>query len=100
MTIKSTSPISYGDPAQPTTPLPTQGMDDIEKIAFCLEKVGQGLENLAKRTAICEDAIRKQPPPGADMIQYKPEGYEKHLNIKEILDDLYSRLNKLEDRLS
>ena len=62
--------------------------------------MGQGLENLAKRTAICEDAIRKQPPPGADMIQYKPEGYEKHLNIKEILDDLYSRLNKLEDRLS
>ena len=41
MPIKSTSPISYGDPAQPTTPLPTQGMDDIEKIAFCLEKVGQ-----------------------------------------------------------
>ena len=99
MPVKSTSPISYGDPSNPTQPLPTAGMDDIEKIAFCLEKVGEGSENLAKRTAICEDAIRKYPKPGPDMIQYKPEGYEKHLNIKEVLDDLYSRLNKLEERL-
>ena len=87
MPVKSSSPISYGDPSNPTQPLPTAG------------KVGEGIENLAKRTAICEDAIRKYPKPGPDMIQYKPEGYEKHLNIKEVLDDLYSRLNKLEERL-
>ena len=99
MPVKSTSPISYGDPSNPTQPLPTAGMDDIEKIAFCLQKVGEGLENLAKRVSISEGAIQKLPPPGADMIQYKPKGYEKHLNIKEILDDLYDRLNKLEDRL-
>ena len=47
MPVKSTSPISYGDPSNPTQPLPTAGMDDMEKIAFCLEKVGEGLENLA-----------------------------------------------------
>ena len=99
MPVKSTSPISYGDVANPNPSLPTQGMDDMEKIAFCLEKVGQGLENLAKRVSITEGAVAKLPPPGADMIQYKPPGYEKHLNIKEILDDLYDRLNKLEDRL-
>ena len=49
MPVKSTSPISYGDPSNPTQPLPTAGMDDIEKIAFCLEKVGEGIENLAKK---------------------------------------------------
>ena len=62
MPVKSSSPISYGDPSNPTpASLPTAGMDDIEKIAFCLEKVGEEIENLAKRTAICEDALRKYP---------------------------------------
>ena len=36
----------------------------------------------------------------ADMIKYKPEGYRDHLNIKEVLDDLYMRINMLEDRVN
>ena len=33
------------------------------------------------------------------MIKYKPEGYEDYLNMRELLDDLYVRLNMLEERI-
>ena len=39
------------------------------------------------------------PEPGANMIKYKPEGYEDYLNMRELLDDLYVRLNMLEERI-
>ena len=39
------------------------------------------------------------PPPGADMVKYKPEGYADHLNLAELFDDLYTRLNMLERRI-
>ena len=72
---------------------------ETEAIAWSLTQLSEAVKNLASRISILETAFNKLPPPGADMIQYKPPGYEKHLNIKEILDDLYDRLNKLEDRL-
>ena len=39
------------------------------------------------------------PQPGPDMLKYKPEGYEDYLNMRELFDDLYVRLNMLEDRI-
>jgi hypothetical protein len=33
------------------------------------------------------------------MMKYKPEGYEDYLNMRELLDDLYVRLNMLEERI-
>lgn len=32
------------------------------------------------------------------MIKYKPDGYDDHLNIKQLFDDLYTRLNNIEGR--
>jgi len=88
------NPISYNDPAgNPTTP---QGESEVDQLAYLLTQVGKAIENLSKRVAQCEGALSKLPPPSADMIQYKPPGSDKYLNIKEILDDLYERLNKLE----
>ncbi|UNH61333.1 hypothetical protein SSZBM1_216 [Synechococcus phage S-SZBM1] len=64
-----------------------------------MEMIGQGLTNLANRIGNIEVAMSKMPEPGADMIKYKPEGYEDYLNVRQLFDDLYVRLNMLEDRI-
>ena len=64
-----------------------------------MEMLSQALTNLANRIGNVEQAMGRMPEPGADMIKYKPEGYEDYLNIRELFDDLYVRLNMLEDRI-
>jgi hypothetical protein len=64
-----------------------------------MEMVSQALTNLATRINNVEQALSRMPEPGANMIKYKPEGYEDYLNIRELFDDLYVRLNMLEDRI-
>jgi hypothetical protein len=65
-----------------------------------MEMIGKSLENLAGRIISIEQALNKFPEPSANMIKYKPEGYEDYLNIRELFDDLYVRLNMLEDRIN
>ena len=65
-----------------------------------MDMISKALENLAARIVTIEGAMGKMPPPRSDMIKYKPEGYQDHLNIKEVLDDLYMRINMLEDRVN
>ena len=64
-----------------------------------MEMIGKALENLAERSKRLEEAFSKIPPPGADMVKYKPEGYEDYLNLIQLFDDLYTRLNMLEGRI-
>ena len=64
-----------------------------------MEMISKALENLAKRISIVKGVMAKLPEPGANMIKYKPEGYEDYLNMRELLDDLYVRLNMLEERI-
>lgn len=64
-----------------------------------MEMIAKGMENLSARLVTIETALGRMPTPGADMIKYKPEGYEDYLNMREIFDDLYVRLNMLEDRI-
>lgn len=64
-----------------------------------IKMISKGLENLATRIATVEGVLAKIPPPGAEMIKYKQEGYEDYLNMRELLDDLYVRLNMLEERI-
>lgn len=64
-----------------------------------MEMIGKSLENLASRIQTVEQALGRMPSPGADMLKYKPEGYEDYLNLRELFDDLYVRLNMLEDRI-
>lgn len=64
-----------------------------------MEMIAKGLENLGNRIGVLEKAFGHMPQPGPDMIKYKPEGYEDYLNMRELLDDLYVRLNMLEDRI-
>ncbi len=65
-----------------------------------MDMVSKAIENLAGRIIVLEQAMGKMPQPGADMMKYKPEGYEEHLNMKELLDDLYMKINMLEDRVN
>ena len=46
-----------------------------------MDMVSKAIENLAGRIIVLEQAMGKMPQPGADMMKYKPEGYEDHLNI-------------------
>jgi hypothetical protein len=64
-----------------------------------MEMISKAIENLASRISVVEGALGKMPPPGAEMIKYKPEGYEDYLNIRELFDDLYMRINMIEDRI-
>ena len=65
-----------------------------------MDMVSKAIENLAGRIIVLEQAMGKMPQPGADMMKYKPEGYEDHLNMKELLDDLYMKINMMEDRVN
>ena len=50
-----------------------------------IKMISKGLENLCdSRIATVEGVLAKIPPPGADMIKYKPEGYEDYLNMREL----------------
>ena len=64
-----------------------------------MEMIAKGMENLSARLNNVETALGHMPTPGADIMKYKPEGYADYLNMKEIFDDLYVRLNMLEDRI-
>jgi|TARA_B100001113_G_scaffold227767_1_gene186971 hypothetical protein len=90
---------------------------DEEFIAWAFENISTALRNLTDRVEKLEIAIQKIPPPGAEMMKYRPEGKKDYLNMKELFDDIYSadgpvaykghnikvledRLNKLEDHFS
>jgi hypothetical protein len=62
------------------------------------EQLSQALVQLTNRVTALEQAIQKFPPPGADMIKYKIPGNEEYSNLPELFDDLYTRLNNLEDK--
>ena len=51
-----------------------------------MEMIGKALENLAERSKRLEEAFSKIPPPGANMVKYKPEGYEEYLNLSQLFD--------------
>jgi hypothetical protein len=55
------------------------------------------IENLKQRVVSLENAIKKIPDP--IVIYYKPPGHEQHIKLNESLDDLYNKINKLEENL-
>lgn len=69
-----------------------------EENEFALNVIAKTLTNLSNRIAAVESHLKMIPKFDANMIQYKPEGQDNHLNIKELFDDLYGRLNKIEEK--
>ena len=62
------------------------------------EQLSQALVQLTNRVTALEQALQKFPPPGADMIKYKMRGQEEYSNLPELFNDLYTRLNNLEEK--
>ena len=73
---------------------------DAEFINWAFQQQAEALTNLAKRLESMELALQKIPPPGADMIKYKIPGQEEYSNLKQLLDNLFERLNILEEKIS
>ncbi len=67
-----------------------------EMVAWSLQQLSEGLKNLAGRITNLEVAFSRMPPPGADMVKYKIPDQDEYSNLKQLFDDLYERLNKLE----
>lgn len=81
----------------PTENIP-EFADKWEENEYCHGVIAQALNNLADRIKAIEDFLQKFPEPGPDMIKYRPDGHENHLNIKELFDDVYSRLNRIDEK--
>jgi len=69
---------------------------DAEYLKWAFENISKSIKNLAERQQILEQAIQKMPPPGADMVKYKIPGDEEYSNLKELLDNIFERLNTIE----
>ena len=63
-----------------------------EYTTWCVENIAKAITNLSSRISNLEAIVQRMPPPGANMIQYKIPGHEDYSNIKELLDDIYSKL--------
>ena len=78
-----------------------------EYISWALERVSEAITNLSSRIEQVESGLQKIPPPGPDMIKYKPPDSPTYSNLKELLDIIFDsinaheqRLNKIEDKLN
>ncbi|MBT5122852.1 MAG: hypothetical protein HOM38_09035 [Euryarchaeota archaeon] len=58
--------------------------------------MSKSIKNLAERQAVLEQAFQRLPPPGADMVKYKIPGDDEYSNLKELLDNIFERLNTIE----
>ena len=70
---------------------------EMEAVAWSFKQLSEAVKNLASRIVVLETAFNKLPPPGADMVKYKIPGNDDYSNLKELFDNLYERLNKLEE---
>ena len=70
---------------------------EMEAVAWSFKQLSEAVKNLASRIAVLETAFNKLPPPGANMVKYKIPGNDDYSNLKELFDNLYERLNKLEE---
>ena len=77
-----------------------QFKSDEEFFAWTFKKISESISNLAKRLEQVEEGLQKIPPPGADMIKYKPPGRPTYLNMKELFETLFGAINHLENRLN
>tara|TARA_Y100001970_G_scaffold281380_1_gene392008 strand:- start:753 stop:1022 length:270 start_codon:yes stop_codon:yes gene_type:complete len=77
-----------------------QFKSDEEFFAWTFKKISESISNLAKRLEQVEEGLQKIPPPGADMIKYKPPGSPTYLNMKELFETLFGAINHLENRLN
>ena len=72
---------------------------DEEFFAWTFEKISEAITNLTHRVAQVEEGLQKIPPPGPDMIKYKPPMSPVYQNLLELFDTIFGTLNSYEERL-
>ena len=75
-----------------------QFKSDEEFFAWTFKKISESITNLAQRIENVEEGMGKIPPPGADMVKYKPPGSPTYLNLKELLDLIFKIIQDQEKR--
>ena len=68
-----------------------------EQIAEALGAVNQVLMALEKRIRDVEKYVSELPTPAKTF--YKPDGYDDYMNLKENFDELYRRVERIENGL-
>ena len=68
-----------------------------ESVFTSLNTINECLITVGKRLDQLEKYVSELPTP--DKTYYKPKGYEDYLDMKQNYDELYGRINKLEERL-
>ena len=81
------------------TPQVPEFDSDAEFLAWAFKNLSEAIKNLNERSNKIEEALQKIPPPGPDMIKYKIPGHADYSNLLQLFDDLFDRLDHLEDRL-
>jgi len=71
---------------------------DEEFFAWTFQKISEAITNLTKRIEQVEEGMQKIPPPGPDMVKYKPPGNPTYLNLKELLDLIFKIMHEHEVR--
>tara|TARA_A100001201_G_C3910259_1_gene147480 strand:- start:80 stop:325 length:246 start_codon:yes stop_codon:yes gene_type:complete len=66
-----------------------------EQIAEALGAVNQVLVALEKRIRDVEKYVSELPTPAKTF--YKPDGYDDYMNLKENFDELYRRVERIEN---
>jgi hypothetical protein len=79
--------------------LRTEFEDKWDENDYAHQLIGESIGNLVTHAKQVEEYLKGFPPPNADMIQYQPDGYDRHLNLKELFDEIFSKLNKFEKYL-
>ena len=74
--------------------------NDEEFFAWTFEKISEAITNLAQRVEKVEEGLQKIPPPGPDMIKYKPPLSPVYQNLLELFDTIFGTLNSYEDRMA
>ena len=67
-----------------------------EENEWRFEMIAKTATNLANRTQQIEAFLSR----GADMIQYKVPGNDKHSTLLQVFDTIFDRLNKIEETLA
>ena len=62
------------------------------ELEWRFERIAESIKSLAQKSQVHEQFLKR----GAEMIMYKIPGTEEYSNLKDVFDDLYNRLNKLE----
>ena len=68
-----------------------------DEVVTALNTINECLKVIGERIQVLEEYVSEMPIHVHDKLLYKPDNESDYLNIKENYDEIYSRLEKLEN---